>query len=530
MGTTTPRGGTVSAAHPPRDESEGRDDAGAILILALVFLVAVSLIVTGLLTFVGGSLRATASFSNERSVEAAATSAVNLAIQNSRFTFAGQMQNAFGNGSTGPPPSACWFDGSGNPQQPPAFNGVQVDVWCSMVWQPYSANTRTITYSACSNPSDTAAQCAATPLLQAVEVFDDYPPGIGVPLANPVQCNYYNYCGQSMTQVSWQWTPTVPAVTSISPTSTTIAGGVPLTINGTGLLQGSSVRLVQESGGTATSANVVITIPAAQVTCNSPTNGTCASLTVTAPSVTSGTAYFVTVTGPTGTSAFVATGALSYPTPPAPTVTGISGTVQQGGGGAPSGSITGGSTVTISGTGFFNASNFAAQVWFWSGSTKFAATNVNVTSETTLTAVTPAVTSPGNWYAQVDTLGGNSLQTSYVFNYTVQVPIIVSISPSSGGPSTQMTISGANFLTGSTVGFCLDTNGNYNAGCPNQQFASGYVAASATVTSPASITVTIPTSGLTNGSSYYPIVTLPSPYNGTPSQPYNLPEDVFTFT
>ena len=65
-----------------RPEAE-RDENGAVLILAMVFLVAVSALVAGLLTFVSTSLTATGSFSNERSLENAATSAVNLAIQNS---------------------------------------------------------------------------------------------------------------------------------------------------------------------------------------------------------------------------------------------------------------------------------------------------------------------------------------------------------------------------------------------------------------------------------------------------------------
>ena len=63
------------------------DESGAVIILALVFLVAVSLIVTGMLTWVGASLHATGSFQNERDVEYAATDAVNLAIQNTRYTF-----------------------------------------------------------------------------------------------------------------------------------------------------------------------------------------------------------------------------------------------------------------------------------------------------------------------------------------------------------------------------------------------------------------------------------------------------------
>src|SRR5580658_1444042 len=103
------------------------DEAGAVLILAMIFLVAVSLIVVGLLTFVGNSLTATADFTTERSIEAAATSAVNLAIQESRITFASQMENAFGGSTTASTsqPSACWFN-SNTPQQPPSFDGQQI--------------------------------------------------------------------------------------------------------------------------------------------------------------------------------------------------------------------------------------------------------------------------------------------------------------------------------------------------------------------------------------------------------------------
>ena len=67
--------------HSRSSRPSSRDESGAILVLALVFLVAVSLIVVGMLSWVGTSLIATASFTNERSAETAATSAVNLAIQ-----------------------------------------------------------------------------------------------------------------------------------------------------------------------------------------------------------------------------------------------------------------------------------------------------------------------------------------------------------------------------------------------------------------------------------------------------------------
>jgi hypothetical protein len=393
--------------------------------------------------------------------------------------------------------------------------------------------------------------CAASPTLQVIEVFDDYPPGVGVPLVNPVQCNFYNYCGQSMTQVSWQWKPTVPVVTSISPTTTSIAGGTTVTITGTGFLHGSSVNFTEESGGTPTSNNVVVTVPASQVTasnCTGP-NNTCTTLSLPAPSVTAGVpsgslsaSYFVTVTTPGmptsggiptpgATSQFVQPGGVLNYTTVKPTVTGISGPVEVGG--VPGGNITGGTTVTITGTGFFSASNFAAQVWFYcdtatnsncSGASAVMASNVNVSSDTSLTAVTPAVTAPGNWYVQVDTIGGNSTQPPTLdFNYGVQVPIIINLSPSSGAAGTQINITGGNFLTGSTVAFYLDQNGN-QSGSP--------IPASAVINSPTSMTVTVPNSGLTANNQYFPVITLPTiqGYNGpTSSQPYNEPADIFTF-
>ena len=67
------------------------DESGSVLILALIFLVVVSVIVVSLLSWLGTSLTATANVGQQRSLEAAATNAVNLAIQNTRTTFAAQI-------------------------------------------------------------------------------------------------------------------------------------------------------------------------------------------------------------------------------------------------------------------------------------------------------------------------------------------------------------------------------------------------------------------------------------------------------
>lgn len=125
----------------------------------------------------------------------------------------------------------------------------------------------------------------------------------------------------------------------------------------------------------------------------------------------------------------------------------------------------------------------------------------------------------GTYYVKVEVFNLYSTQTNVIFTYSVQAPLIISLSPSSGGTGTSLTITGANFLTGSTVGFCT-VNGN---GCGSGQTAATVVSLTST-----QITVTVP--GLAPGN-YYPIVTLPPAYSSTPpSQPYNQPADIFTHT
>ena len=154
-------------------DAAANDESGAVMVLALVFLVSVSLIVTALLGLVGTSVKATGTFGDERNVEAAATDAVNLAIQNTRYSF------DYGNTGTPPLPNSAYPDTPNNPYSPnnpmlnnptppsarpircPAANSV--DVYCSMVWQPYSANTRVFTYSACSTASPNNATPAIVP-------------------------------------------------------------------------------------------------------------------------------------------------------------------------------------------------------------------------------------------------------------------------------------------------------------------------------------------------------------------------------
>lgn len=112
-----------------------------------------------------------------------------------------------------------------------------------------------------------------------------------------------------------------------------------------------------------------------------------------------------------------------------------------------SGPTAGGTTVTISGTGFANG----ATVTF--GST--AASNVNVLGSTTITAVAPAHAS-GAVNVVVTNPGGQSGTKTNGYTYTTSgtpAPTVSTVSPSSGPTTggTQITITGTNFALGATV-------------------------------------------------------------------------------
>ena len=383
------------------------------LILALVFLVAVSLIVTGLLTFVGTSLKATGTFQNDRNVELALTDGVNLAIQNTRYQFDAGSPTPFLNN---PSPELC-----ATYQVPNEANNF-VDVYCSMVWQPFSANTRVFTYSACAyttppTGSTAAADCAAQPSVQDIVAYYDYPTGgAASPSPNPTPCTPIQSingspgngsCGETITQISWQWSPVVPEVNAISPSSGPTTGGTTVSIQGTGFTAGATVNFVQQ-GLDSTTYNAPV--PATVLTSPAPGCALPTCLQVTAPAIVAGTAYYVTVSTTGGTSQTTANKFTSFvPTytynAVTPTVVGLIGVT--------AGSTIGNTTVTIQGTGFWNASanpQFPAQVFFCpvGGGSCVAGSVVSIlppgTGSTydTMTALTPAVNAAGDYYVQVE--------------------------------------------------------------------------------------------------------------------------------
>jgi hypothetical protein len=204
-----------------------------------------------------------------------------------------------------------------------------------------------------------------------------------------------------------------PTVTTIAPNTGSLSGGTAVTITGTGFLAGATVSL----GGTAATGVTVVSST---------------SITATTPAHAAGAANVV-VTNTDNQSGTLSTG-FTYGNP-APTVTSV----------APiSGSTSGGTPVTIEGTGYQSGATVSI------GGT--AATGVTVVSSTSITATTPAHAA-GAVSVVVTNTDAQSGTLSNGFTYATAVPTVTSISPATG-PTTGgagLTIAGTNFQSGATV-------------------------------------------------------------------------------
>ena len=209
-----------------------------------------------------------------------------------------------------------------------------------------------------------------------------------------------------------------PAITGISPTSGRTAGGTSVIITGSDFTGAPAVTF---SGVAATDVTVVDST----------------TITCTTPAGSAGSASVV-VTTPLGSNA--ANTLFTY-VPPAPTITAVS---------PSSGSAAGGTSVTITGTGFTGATGVTFGL--------VMATGVTVVNDTTITCTTPAG-SAGAASIVVTTPGGTNAANT-LFTY-VPVPTVAGTSPSSGSAAggTSVTITGTGFTgaTGVTFGLVMAT-------------------------------------------------------------------------
>ncbi|WDO07643.1 IPT/TIG domain-containing protein [Streptomyces murinus] len=252
-------------------------------------------------------------------------------------------------------------------------------------------------------------------------------------------------------------------VNSIAPAQGPVSGGTTVVITGTGLTGATAVRF-----GSLNAASYSVS-SATQITAVTPA-GSAGSVPVT-------------VTSPSGTSN--ATVTFTYTAVVPPVVTGLT----------PSGGPTsGGTTVTVTGTGLTGAT----QVRFGSVS----ASSFSVVSATQITAVSPAG-APGAVPVTVTTPGGTSAAVPASYFFYAAAPVLTAISPSAG-PTTggnTVTLTGQNLQDAGDVRFGA-LSAAVDAVSPTQL----------TVTPPAGsglVTVTVTTPGGVSNALTYAYVTAP---------------------
>ena len=223
-----------------------------------------------------------------------------------------------------------------------------------------------------------------------------------------------------------------PTVEKVSPTKGPAAGGTSVTITGSGFVAGATVEIGQGNGAGPTA------IPASNVTVVSPTE----IIATTGGSAKAGTwNLFVIDSG--GTSPANTGDDYTYNTQP--TVSSVS---------PASGTVTGGTNITITGTGFVAGATVEIGQGNGAGPTAIPASDVVVVSATEITAITGGSTKAGVWNVFVVDSGGTSAaNTGDDYTYTSSPPTVSSVSPASGTVTggTPITITGTGFVAGATV-------------------------------------------------------------------------------
>ena len=166
-----------------------RAERGASLILALVFLTAISVMILGVASLAVTDLLGSSHLAAQRSSEYAADGAIDAAIQSVRYSY-----NPFTTTGLCTPGATTSL----------TINNTSVEVYCSGTINIFSGSTRTVTFFACP-VGQSASVCTAGPIVTAQVVFDDYTNPTSP--AKPVRtCNITSgttTCGTSLTIKSW---------------------------------------------------------------------------------------------------------------------------------------------------------------------------------------------------------------------------------------------------------------------------------------------------------------------------------------
>jgi len=272
--------------HSDPRRSSNKDEVGASLLLALIFLTVISVTVASLLGLIGGGLTDSIHFKQARTTESAANSTAELSMQYVRYNFEANTVNS-------PDPQACTTS-------VPTLLGLSMETYCRTQWDSTSGS-RTVIVSVCEGGVDPLT-CEDQPLLQAVVYFNDNSVSSKnncTPVSTPTTSTT---CGSGLSVVSWVIDATPPRVTGVTnvipPTFniTCASGASPLVITGTGFLYTNGflpkVSFNDPGAYTSASASSLSVLNDSTIDACSPVNAGAAK------------ASLVTVTTPSGTSAY----------------------------------------------------------------------------------------------------------------------------------------------------------------------------------------------------------------------------------
>jgi hypothetical protein len=222
--------------------------------------------------------------------------------------------------------------------------------------------------SACT-PAEESVSCASRAICLAGTGYDG-PTGIGTPDGI----------------AAFKPLPNPPVVSTVSPTSGTVSGGTPITIKGTGFVVGATVEIAQGNGAGPTA------IPASKVIVVSPTE-----ITATTGGPAKAGTWNLYVIDSRGTSPSNTGDDYTYFAHPA--VLSLS---------PASGTVGGGTPITITGTGFVPGATVEIAQGNGAGPTAIPASKVVVVSPTEITATTGGPAKAGTWNLFVIDSGGTS--------------------------------------------------------------------------------------------------------------------------
>ena len=262
-----PQGRVVLRDRIAARASDTGSERGSVLVLALVYIISISLIVGALADWAMNDLNNTTQFQSASSLEYAASSVTQVAIQSIRYTpLYSETSSSLG---------YCWTPTSGTYlSQLTNFNGFNVTVWCSTVENLASANTRVVSFYTCTSPTTAPTNssqavadgdtCSLHPLLYAQVAFDDYLPGA---TTLSTTCAGPGYCGFGATELQWTWSGAAGSVgqgvnaitiTSTAPSSATVGGA---TYHATATAtSGDAVVVTSSTGSVCTVAGTVVSM------------------------------------------------------------------------------------------------------------------------------------------------------------------------------------------------------------------------------------------------------------------------------